>query len=159
MVGARIDGTAGEVEQHASGGKGAVAWWVVRGVLVLLAALLLAAAENRYAGFLRATHVDGFGTHVGAWWVSELLLAAAGAAFVLAIRLPFHEHAHPGAAIIALIPAAVVVHFWWLYLRGVPIGARAFWFDSLEVASLAAVLFGVALASVPGRRGARPGSD
>lgn len=152
LDGERMGGTAGELERQASGGRRAVAWWVIRGVLVLVAALLLAAGENRYAGFLRASHVDGFGTHVDAWWISELLLAAAGAAFVLAIRLPFHEHAHPGAALLALIPAAVVVHFWWLFLRDVPVGARAFWFDSLEVASIAVVLVGVALASVPGRR-------
>ena len=154
-----MGGTAGEVERGASGGKRVVAWWVARGVLVLTAALLLAAGENRYAVFLRASHVDGFGTHVGAWWISELYLASAGAAFVLAIRLPFHEHAHLGAAALALIPAAVVVHFWWVFLRGAPAGPRIFWFDSLEVASIAAVLVGVALASVPGRRTVRPRSD
>lgn len=152
-----MGGTAGELEQPARGGRHAVAWWVIRGVLVLLAAILLAAGENRYAGFLRASHIDGFGTHVDAWWISELLLAAAGAAFVLAIRLPFHQRAFLGAALLALIPAAVVVHFWWVFLRGAPIGARVIWFDSLEVASIAAVLLGVALASVPGRRtGASP---
>jgi hypothetical protein len=159
LDGERMGGTAGELERQASDGRRAVAWWVIRGVLVLVAALLLAAGENRYVGFLRASHVDGFGTHVDEWWISELLLVAAGAAFVLAIRLPFHEHAHPGAALLALIPAAVVVHFWWVFLRGAPAGPRIFWFDSLEVASIAALLVGVALASVPGRRTVRPRSD
>jgi hypothetical protein len=126
-------------------GAAAAVWYALK---LQSDALAREAAELRFDPIL-AKH----------WWVVGLL-ALAGFAFCVAVRIPFPR---PRVAfgrivfvVVALVPA---VHVWLLLdrrLEDAPSWVRGpYWFDGWEVAHVGAVLAGVALAAGIGARRAK----
>ena len=134
--------------------------WLVRGVLVVVSAFTLWGAEQALAEFsfgdLRFGPPDA-----GLFWKMVGLCAASGAAFCLAVRVPFPRPRVAWGRVVFLLIGLVPAFHWYLmtYVR-IPDAVNALaiprWFDANPVIQVGAALGGVGLASAIGaRRGKR----
>jgi hypothetical protein len=133
-----------------------LAWLGVRATLVIAAWI---AAD---AGFWKYSYFAPEGQRPpGPWqplwhlWAASIALTvAAGFLFTLAVRLPLRVSIRTHPLVLAAVLIPLLVHLWWLFhpFRASGLFRNYYWFDGRAGQAVCAVLFGVALASIPNRR-------
>jgi hypothetical protein len=133
--------------------------WLVRIVLVGISGFTLwgAIRSQSELGVLTTSRFTG---DVGLFWQMVGLCAASGAAFCLAVRVPFPRPRLAWGRIVFLAAGLVPAIHWYLLTvvrPDVPSGILgSAWFDAVNVIQVGATLGGVGLASAVGaRRGKR----
>jgi hypothetical protein len=130
--------------------------WLVRVVLLAVAAFTLWGAINSEHRFgLTPSQADA-----PPFWQMVGLFAAAGAAFGLAVRIPFpRPRVALGRIVFVIVGLAPAIHAWLLWIvrpDGPDLFRRVYWFDEAAVVQVGAALAGVGFASAIGaRRGKR----
>jgi len=133
--------------------------WLVRLVLVGISGFTLWGAL-RSQGRLGPLPTSRFAGDVGLFWQMAGLFAAAGAAFCLAVRVPFPRPRVAWGRIVFLIVGFLPAIHWYLLTvvrPDVPSGILgAAWFDAVGAIQVGATLGGVGIASgIGARRGKR----
>jgi hypothetical protein len=132
--------------------------WLVRIVLVGISAFTLWGAlrsEGRFRALSAGSDVDA-----ALFWQMVGLCAAAGAAFCLAVRIPFPRPRVAWGRIVFLVIGLIPAIHWYLLnvvRPDVPSGILGLaWFDAVGAIQIGAALGGVGFASAIGaRRGKR----
>jgi hypothetical protein len=132
--------------------------WLVRiGLLAVTAFTLWGAVRIEHE--FRISWAPDFRSVAPSFWQMVGLFAAAGAAFGLAVRIPFpRPRVAFGRIVVVIVGLAPAIHWWlvWVVRPGGSVLSRhAFWFDDVAVVQVGAALAGVGLASAIGARRAR----
>ena len=132
--------------------------WLVRiGLLAVTAFTLWGAVRTE--GEFQFSWAPDFRSVAPSFWQMVGLLAAAGAAFGLAVRIPFpRPRVAYGRIVFVIVGLAPAIHWWLVWVirpGGSTLSDRAFWFDDVTVVQVGATLAGVGFASAIGARRAK----